>query len=131
MGSRAIILNAFRKVTAVPPSSLLWFGLNFKVGRVPAFIDTDAQYSCVRSDVVDYTSLKGEDCTSLLCSVTCLLADGSKVQVKRAVRLHVPLLYFSWNHEFKILNDGPFPAILGMDFLRCIQMRVDESSRTN
>jgi len=59
-----------------------------------------------------------------------MLADGSKAQVKDAVRLHVRLLSFSWDHEFKILNDGPFPAILGMDFLRRTQMRVDVSSRT-
>jgi len=59
-----------------------------------------------------------------------MLADGSKAQVKDAVRLHVRLLSFSWDHEFKILNDGPFPAILGMDFLRRTQMRVHVSSRT-
>jgi len=104
--------------------------LKFKVGRVPALIDTGAQFSCVRSNVVIYLSLRGEDCTSLPCSVTCLLADGSKAQVKGAVRLHVRLLSFSWDHKFKILNDSPFPAILGMDFLRRTQMRVDVSSRT-
>ena len=114
----------------MPPSTLLWVGLNFKVGRVPALIDPGAQFSCVRSDVVDYLSQRGEDCTFLPCSVTCLLADGSKVQVIGAVRLHVRLLSFSWDHEFKILNDGPFPAIFGMDFLRRTQMRVDVSSRT-
>jgi hypothetical protein len=37
----------------------------------------------------------------------------------------VGLLSFAWDHEFKVLNDGPFPAILGMDFLNRTQMRVD------
>ena len=40
------------------------------------------------------------------------------------------LLSFLWNHEFKILNEGPFPVILGMDFLQWTQMRVDLCSRT-
>jgi len=101
---------------ALSPSKLLSVGLDFKVGRVPALIDTGAQFSCVRSDVVDYLSLRSEDCACLLCSVTCLLADGSKDQVKGAVRLHVRILSFSWNHEFKIPNNGPFPAILAWIF---------------
>ena len=40
------------------------------------------------------------------------------------------LLAYSWNHEFKILNEGPFPVILRMDFLQRTQMRVDVCSRT-
>jgi len=105
-------------------------GLELKAGRVPALVNTGAQFSCLRSDVVDYLSQNGEVCTCLPCSVTFVLADGRKAQVKGAVRLHVRLLSFSWNHEFKILHDGPFPAILGMDFLCRTQMRVDVASRT-
>jgi len=40
------------------------------------------------------------------------------------------LLAFSWDHELKILDEGPFAAILGMDFLARTQMRVDVASRT-
>jgi len=46
------------------------------------------------------------------------------------VKLHVRLLSFSLDHEFKILKDGPFSAIVGMDFLQRTRMRIDVSSRT-
>ena len=50
------------------------------------------------------------------CTLSCLLADGSKAQVSDAVRLHVRLLSFSCYHNYKIVNGGTFPAILGLDF---------------
>ena len=59
-----------------------------------------------------------------------MLADGKKGLVCNAVRLHVGLLSFSWDHEIKVLNEGPFPAILGLDFLQRTQMKVDLLSRT-
>ena len=65
-----------------------------------------------------------------LCTVTCLLTDGKTGQVSNAVRLHVGLLSFSWDHEFKVLNEGPFPAIMGLDFLLRTHMRVDLLSCT-
>ena len=99
-----------------------------KVGQVPALVDTGAQFSCIRSDVIEYLYMRGEECTFLPCSLSCLLADGQRAQVTDAVGLHVRLLDFSWNHEFKILNGGPFPAILGMDFLQRTGMKVDLSS---
>jgi hypothetical protein len=37
--------------------------------------------------------------------------------VTNAVGLHVRLLTFTWNHEFKVLKGGPFPVILGLDVL--------------
>jgi hypothetical protein len=46
------------------------------------------------------------------------------------VKLHIRLLSFSWDHDFTILKDGPFSAILGMDFLQKAQMRIDVPSRT-
>ena len=104
--------------------------LKLKVGEVSALVDTGAQFSCIRSDVLEYLYLRGEPCVFFPCSVTCLLADGKKGQVSNAVRLHVGLLSFSWYHEFKVLNEGPFPAILGLDFLQRTQMRVDLTSRT-
>ena len=96
--------------------------VGFKLGKVPALVDTGAQFSCIGSDVIEYLYLRGEHWLSL-CSVTCLLADGRKGQVSNAAKFHVGLLSFSWNHEFKILNEDPFPVILGMDFLQRKQMK--------
>ena len=59
-----------------------------------------------------------------------VLAEGNKTQVNDAVKLHVRLLPFSWDNEFKILNDGHFSPIVGMDFFRRTRMRIDVSSRT-
>ena len=58
------------------------------------------------------------------------MADGQRCHVTNAVNLHAKLLSFSWNHEFKVLNGGPFPAILGIDFLERTQMSVDAASKT-
>jgi len=41
-GPRATILSGLKKVTAVPFQTLLWVQLQFKVGKVPALIDTGA-----------------------------------------------------------------------------------------
>jgi hypothetical protein len=45
-----------------------------------------------------------------------MLADGQRCEVADTVRLHVKLLSFSWDHEFKVLRGRTFPAILGLDF---------------
>lgn len=63
-------------------------------------------------------------------SVMCLLADGRRGKVTNMVKIRVRLLSFSWDHEIKILNEGPFTAILGLHFLQRTQMRVDIPSRT-
>jgi len=42
----------------------------------------------------------------------------------------VKLLSFTWCHEFKILNGGPFPVILGIDFLKLTNMLVNPAART-
>lgn len=59
----------------------------------------------------------------------CVLADGTRGEVTNAVRLHVKLLDFAWDHEFKVLNGGPFTIILGLDFLRRTLMTVDVAER--
>jgi hypothetical protein len=46
-----------------------------------------------------------------------------------AVRLRVRLVSFPWQHEFRALNGGPIPAILGMDFLSRTNMLVDTAPR--
>jgi len=99
------------------------------VGKVPALIDTGAQFSCIRSDVAEFLKLREEPCVVTSCSMTCLLADGQRCEVTEAVKLHVKLLSFSWDHEFKVLRGGPFPAILGLDFLDRSKMVVDVASR--
>jgi hypothetical protein len=57
------------------------------------------------------------------------LADGWRCEVTDAVKLHVKLLSFSWDHEFKILKEGIFPAIFGLDFLEKTRMVVDVAAR--
>ena len=99
------------------------------MGKVPALVDTGAQFSCVRADVAESLYLNGEPCAFTACSVNCLLADGRRCDVTDAVNLHVKLLSFSCDHEFKVLKGGPFPAILGLDFLGRTKMRVDVASR--
>jgi len=46
------------------------------------------------------------------------------------VRLHVRLLSFSLDHNFRVLNEGTLLAILVVDFLELIKIRVDLSPRS-
>jgi hypothetical protein len=103
--------------------------LSLKSGSIPALVDTGAQFSCVCSDIAEYLYLMGEPCVFGWCSVGCVLADGTCCDLTNSVRLHVKLLSFTWKHEFKVLNGGPFPIILDLDFLRRTSMVVDMASK--
>jgi hypothetical protein len=100
----------------VPTDAPLWVMLRLKGGKVPALVDTGAQFSCVRTDVAEFLYLTGETCEFSICSVACVLAEGNRYEVRSAVKLHIKLLEFSWDHEFKVLNGGLFSVILEIDF---------------
>jgi hypothetical protein len=72
----------------------------------------------------------GENSKFSSCSVECVLADGKVCKVSDAVDLHVKILAFSWTQQFKVLSGGPFPAILGLDFLERSGMSLDLASGT-
>ena len=93
-----------------------------KAGNVPVLLYTGAQFYFIRSYVLKYLHQRVEDSTLLPCSLTCLLADGKKVQVTNAVRLRVLLLGFLLDYVFKVLDEDPFPAILVLHFLRHTRM---------
>jgi len=50
-GTRAKLLSSLHMVAAAPLESPLWVLLGLKVRRVPALVDTGAQYSFMRSDI--------------------------------------------------------------------------------
>ena len=122
------MLNCLKKIVAVPSDTPLWVMLEFRVGKVPALIDTGAQFSCVWSDVAEFLHLREEPCVFTSCALSCLLADGRKCEVTDAVKLHVKLMSFAWTHKFKVLREGSFPMILGLDFLERTRMLVDVAS---
>jgi len=59
-----------------------------------------------------------------------LIGGWEESHISDAVSLHLGLVTFTSNQEFKILKEGPFPTILGMDFLLRSQMRVELHSKT-
>ena len=83
---------AFRKVIANVARTLLWVELSLKERKIPAIIDMGAQFSCVRSDVVEYLALTGEPHSLRSCQVNCLLTDGTTTPVSKVVKLHVGLM---------------------------------------
>ena len=123
-------IAAFRKVTTSPHNPLLRVALNLKDRSIRAIVDNGAQFSCIRSDVIEYLHLTGETCSFSTCHLDCLLADRTKGMVSNAVKLHLGLLSFTWTHEYKILDGGPFRVILGLDFLERTQMTLNLPAKT-
>jgi hypothetical protein len=64
-GPRAKFLSSVQKIGVYPADPPLWVMLKLKVGKVPALVDTGAQFSCVRAEVAEFLYLTGEPCNSL------------------------------------------------------------------
>ena len=79
-------------------------------------MDTGAQFSCIWSDVVDYLCAKGEQCPPFPARLLVFWQMGRKSESRRRSGSAFDLLHFTWVHEFKVLDRGPFPGILGLDF---------------
>ena len=123
VGPRAALLSTFRNVIAVSADAPLWVMLRLKAGKVPALVDTGAVFlrALWRGGIFVFDRIA----LFFLSAPCAVLADGTRGEVTNAVRLHVKLLDFAWDHEFKVLNGVPFPIILGLDFLRRNSMIVD------
>jgi hypothetical protein len=106
-------------------SSPLWKIVDFKVGTVQAMVDTGAQFSCIRRDVLKQLICKGLKVRTERCRLSCHVADGSRCEIKEAGMLHCSVGPGSWKFHFKVLEGGPYRVILGLDFLRNAQMVVD------
>jgi len=85
------------------------------IGKVPDLVDTGAQFSCIRDDLAEFANSMGEPCRFESCSVICSLAHGRGCRVTDAVKLHVKLLSFSWDHEFRVLK-GVLSRNFGIGF---------------
>jgi hypothetical protein len=92
VGPRASNFGAIRKVVATTSATLFWIKLSLRTVNVPALVDTCTQFSCLRSDVVDYLYMRGESCTFSHCVFPFLLADGTKTQVNEACSVAFVLL---------------------------------------
>jgi hypothetical protein len=103
--------------------------LNFKLGEVSSLVDTGAQFSCIRRDVLQTLSDLGVKAKKGSCRLSCHLAKGLRCEVREVIQLHFLLGKFSWNFQFKILEVGPFPIILGLDFLSHSKMVMDLEDR--
>ena len=122
-------LSTLNGVGKGPRELPLWVDLHLQIGKVPALVDTGAQFSCIRVDLAEFIRSMGKPCRFESCSLTCSLADGRECRVTEAVKLHVKLHSFAWDHEFKVLKGGSSPVILGLDFLESTKMVVDVASR--
>ena len=92
-------------------------------------MDTGAQFSCIHRDVKQTLADLGMKAKKGSCQLSCHLANGMCCNVKAMVQLHFLLGSYSWNFQFKILEGGPFPIILGLDFLSHSKMVMDLEGR--
>jgi hypothetical protein len=63
LGSLPFVLSVLPKVIAATSIVPLWVMLEFKMDNMLAFIDTRAQVSCVRSDVIEFLYMIEKRCT--------------------------------------------------------------------
>ena len=102
-------LSTLKRVERGTPGLPLWVDLHMQIGKVPALVDTGAQFSCIREDLAEFANSMGEPCRFESCSVICSLSEDRDCRVTDAVKLHIKLLSFSWDQEFRVLKGGPFP----------------------
>lgn len=129
VGPRQFVLSGLPKVTAATSTVSLWAMLEFKTGNVPAFVDTRAQFSCVRSDVIEFLYMREKHFTFSSFSVSCFLKNGQRCEVTNVVKINIKTYLLSWDYEFKILRGCPFPLILRLDFLNHIKLLVHVDTR--
>jgi transposase InsO family protein len=103
----------------------LWVKVEVKGGEVPSLRDTGAQFSCIRRDVLLTVKKLGVIVKTEACKLACSLANGLEYEIREAVVLHFSLGPGLWSFQFKVLEEGPFPMILGLDFLSYSQMVLD------
>jgi hypothetical protein len=94
VGPRQFVLSGLPKVTAATSIVPLWVMLEFKTGNMPAFVDTGAQFSCVRSDVIEFIYMRGKLCTFFSFSVSCFQTDGQRSELTDAVKINIKILSF-------------------------------------
>jgi hypothetical protein len=82
-----------------PRKPPLWVKLNFKVGEVPSLVDTGAQFSCIRRDVMQTLSELGVKTKKSSCRLMCHLANGLRCVIRETVQLHFLIGKFSWNFQ--------------------------------
>jgi hypothetical protein len=99
------------------------------VVRVKALVDTGAQFTCIRRDVVNDMSRRGLDAITEPCEIVCHGVEGSKCQIKETITLRCSVGPCTKRFQFKILDKGPYEAILGLGFLTETQMIVDAGHR--
>jgi hypothetical protein len=107
----------------------LWVKLNFKVSEVLSLVDTGAQFSRIRRDVMQTLVELGVRVQKGTCKLSCHLANGLSCEIRETVKLHFLQGTFSRSFQFKILEQGPFPILLGLDFLSYSKMVIDMAGR--
>jgi hypothetical protein len=86
-----------------PSNPPLWVKLDFKITQVPSLVDTGAQFSCIRKDVVQSLIDRGLDVKRSECRLACHLANGLSCEIREVVQLHFLLGTFSCTHQFRVL----------------------------
>ena len=91
VGPHQFVLSGLPKVTAATIIVSLWAMLDFKTGNVPALAETRAQFSCVRSVVIEFLYMREKRCTFSSFSVSCFLKNGQQEMPLKSIQN--PLFY--------------------------------------
>jgi hypothetical protein len=122
--------NRRERVEKAPcKGSLLWVTVKFAVGNVKALVDTGAQFTCIRRDVLTDLSNKGLKVKSEQCGILCHGVDGSACRITETAIIRCSVGPCTKNFQFKVLDEGPYQAILGLDLFTKAQLVVDVGHR--
>jgi len=116
VGSRSFVLRRLPKVTAATSIVSLWVMLEFKTGNVPAFVDTGAQFSCVRSDVIEFIYMREKPCTFSSFSVSCFQTDGQRSELTDAVKINIKFPSFIMGSRIQNSERVSISTYVGIGF---------------
>ena len=77
-----------------PSNPPLWVKLDFKTIQIPSLVDTGAQFSCIRNNVVQSLVDLGLNVKRNECRLSCHLANGLSCEIREMVQLHFLLEHF-------------------------------------
>lgn len=100
----------------------LWQGVS-----TYALLDSGSSRSLISREF--FNKIKTLPCVKSVAKVNCAIqtANRDRLAVKIEAKVHIKIEKFSWNFDFWIVSRLPYSMVIGYDFMKATQMRLDLS----